>query len=244
MADDPSGNSRAALRQLRDGPRHQYDTQPSEFDSFFFNIPRESLRFILEQHSAVAALWAIMCGLLQAIAVWIVVAAARSRLGFKGGIAVVAFFLIAIAPHLLFSWNSYAYYITQGLIVWPFLAVIAPLSAGRALLILGAALLSSGLSLAGNYALDYPALLARAQWANQQLVIIREQFPAIADQAQAAGIHVVMENRHKFLAIGLPGIAFELNLPRQAVREAQPTTPTNAAAVRLNLPDTDDAYFE
>ena len=210
---------------------------------FFINVPRESLRFMLEQQSALAALWALACAALQATAIWIVLLAGRSVLGLKGVAAATAFFLIAGSPHLLFSWNSYAYYITLGLIVWPLLAALAPLSARRARLVLAAATLSSGLSVAGNYALGYPALLARAEWAERQLAIIRDQFPAVADRARDQGIEVVSENRHRFLGIGISGLAFGLDLPRERIREVDPDVPVSSSRVRLMVPDGGDAYF-
>ncbi|MCG6862087.1 MAG: hypothetical protein LJE70_12525 [Chromatiaceae bacterium] len=211
---------------------------------FFFNVPRESLRFMLEQQSAPATLWALACGLAQAAAVWVVLAAARPRLRLRAWLAAIAFFLIASAPYLLFSWNSYAYYISLGLIVWPFLVAVAPLSARKARLVLAAALISSGLSVAGNYALDYPALLARAEWANRQLANISAQFPAVAERARARGIEVLVENRHKFLGIGIPGLAYELDLSPQKIRVVAPQEPVSSASVRLVIPDSGDARFE
>lgn len=211
---------------------------------FFLSVPREALRFVLEQHSAIAALWALACAGLQAAAVWLVVVAARPRLGLGGGMAALAFFLIAAAPHLLFSWNSYAYYITQGLMIWPFLAAIATLSPRRTRLVLALALLSSGLSVAGNYLLDYPALLARAEWAQQQRTAIRAQFPAVADQARSAGIDLVIKGQHRYLAIGVAGLALDLDLPREVLYISEPDAPPNPAKARLVFPDTGNPYFE
>ncbi len=211
---------------------------------FFFNVPRESLRFMLEQHSLVAALWGLACALLQAAAVWMVVTAVSPRLRIRGWLAAGAFFLTASAPYLLFSWNAYAYYITLGLIVWPFLAVLAPLSTGRTRLVLGAAFLSSALSVAGNYWLQYPALLARADWANEQLAVIRTEYSAVADQARARGIDVLIENRHKFLGIGTAGLAFALDLPETSIRVQEQDSQRGRSAVTLIIPDSGDARFE
>jgi len=211
---------------------------------FFFNVPRESLRFILEQHSAIAGIWALSCFALQAVAVWIAAVSAAPRLGPMGLAATAAFFLISLAPYLLFSWNSYAYYVNLGLIVWPFLAAAAPLSADRLRLMLAASLLSSALSVAGNYALDYPALLARADWSERQLELLRDQFPSVAQVAREQGIDVVIENRHKFLGMGPDGIAFTLGLPRQALRELPANEARTGSAVKLFVPDRGDAYFE
>ncbi len=211
--------------------------------AFLFNVPRESLRFMLEQHAVLAALWALACAALQAVAFWIVLAPERSRLGLKEATWAMAFFLIACAPHLFFSWNSYAYYITLGLIIWPLLAALARPSAGGIRLALAAALLSSALSVAGNYALDYPSLLARAEWANRQLALIRTEFPAVAERARAHGIDLIVENRHKFLGIGVDGLAFTLELPPDLFREAAPGEPGTGSAVRLIVPDNGDAHF-
>jgi hypothetical protein len=211
---------------------------------FSLNVPRESLRFILEQQSLIAALWAVACGALFGVAFWLVLSAGRSKPGLGVALSAMAFFLIAVAPHLFFSWNAYAYYITLGLIVWPFLAVSVTLSAGRMRLVLGAALLSSLLSVSGNYALDYPALLARAKWADRQLAVIRKQFPAFAERVRAEGMDVVVENPHKFLGMGLEGLAFLLDVPRNLLREVAPGKPASPSGVRLIVPDAGNAYFE
>lgn len=162
----------------------------------------------------------------------------------KAAAAAIAFFLVAGAPHLLFSWNSYAYYITLGLMAWPALGALAALSAGRLGFVLAVALLSAGLSVAGNYALDYPALLARAEWANRQLAHIREQFPAVAAEARANGIEVIAENRHQFLGMDLAGLAWALDLPIEKLRLADPDTPCAGTAVRLVVPGRGDAWFD
>jgi hypothetical protein len=211
---------------------------------FSLNVPRESLRFILEQHSLIAALWALACAALLGVAVWPVLAAGRSKLGLRGALAAIAFFLVAVSPHLLFSWNAYAYYITLGLIVWPFLAVSVTLSAERMRLVLVSALLSSLLSVSGNYTLDYPALLARASWADRQLAVIRKQFPAFAERVRAEGMDVVVHNRHKFLGMGLEGIAFTLGVSRHRLREVAAGEPASPSVVRLIVPGSGDAYFE
>ena len=211
---------------------------------FAFNVPRESLRFVLEQQSLLAALWGLACAGLMAAAVWPVVAGARSRLGVAGAAAVVAFFLIGVAPHLLFSWNAYAYYVTLGLIAWPFLAVYAGLPPRRMRFVAAAAWLSALLSVGGNHVLDYPALLARAHWADGQLALLREAFPAVAERARAEGIAVAAENPHKFLGIGIDGLAFTFDLPRTLFREVGAGESPTGPAVRLIVPDIGDAYFQ
>ncbi len=210
---------------------------------FFFNVPRESLRFMLEQQSAGAALWAVACASLQAAAIWFAVVA-QPALGLKGATAVAAFFLIAGAPYLLFAWNSYAYYITLGLIVWPLVAARVPWSGKRARIALAAALLSSGLSVAGNYLLDYPALIARAEWAERQLALIREQFPSVAEEARARGVDVVVDDHHRFMAVGAAGLALALDLPRESFRVIAPDAPTGDDRLRLYVPTRGDSHFE
>lgn len=209
---------------------------------FFVNVPRESLRFMLEQQSAGAALWAVACAALQVAAIGLA-AASRPALGVKGAMAATAFFLIAGAPYLLFSWNSYAYYITLGLIVWPLVAVRADWSARGARIMVAAALLSSTLSVAGNYLLDYPALIARAKWADRQLALIGAQLPSVAD-ASGAGIDVVVDDPHRFMAIGVAGLALALDLPRESFRVIAPDDPAGDARLRLIVPDYGDARLE
>jgi hypothetical protein len=123
-------------------------------------------------------------------------------------------FIIACAPYFALSWNSYAYYITLGLIVWPIVAATSNASRKARVAAVGAALISSSVALAGNMALDYPSLLGRANWAQTQLPIIDEMFPTPPEQ-----LYVKAENHHKYLGIGPDGLAYILGVKRPQIIE-------------------------
>ena len=194
---------------------------------FLLNVPREALRFVLQEHSLAAALWGAACLSLQTLAFWLLLRKGAHRLNRKGVAILTLFFLIACAPYFALSWNSYAYYITLGLIVWPIVAAASDASRKAKVAAVGAALLSSSLALSGNMVLDYPSLLGRAQWAQTQLPIIEEAFPTPPQR-----LYVQAENHHKYLGIGPYGLAYVLGMKRpQIIELAEGERPPQDSAV-------------
>ena len=132
-------------------------------------MPREALRFILVENSMTAAVWGILCFLFQAAAIFFILKGIGKRLKARQFVILILFFGVGCAPYLLLTWNCYAYYISIGLLIYPLLAGMA----GRSRKIFGRialfAILSSLVSVFGNFFLDYPALMARAFWADRQL---------------------------------------------------------------------------
>lgn len=181
---------------------------------FLFNVPREALRFVLQEQSLTAALWGAACLLLQALAVWLLVRTGAHRLTGKGIGILTLFFLVACAPYFALSWNSYAYYITLGLIVWPIVIVVSGVPAKTKAAAVAAALLSSALALGGNMTLDYPSLLGRAKWAHAQLPIIEAALPTPPKR-----LYVQAENHHKYMGIGPYGLAYALGMKREQIVE-------------------------
>jgi hypothetical protein len=181
---------------------------------FLFNVPREALRFVLAEKSVAAGIWGAACFALQALAFWLLMRRDSSGLTTKGWTILALFFLVACTPYFLLSWNSYAYYITLGLIVWPIAAALSSAGLKTKISAVAAALLSSGLALAGNMALDYPALLARAKWAETQIPIIEEALPVPPQR-----LFVAAENPHKFQGIGPYGLAYVLAMNRKNIIE-------------------------
>lgn len=182
--------------------------------AFLFNVPREALRFVVTEKSVIAGLWGAACFALQALAFWLLVRKGAHRLNRKGVAILALSFLIACAPYFALSWNSYAYYITLGLIVWPIVAATSNASREAKVAAVGAALISSSVALAGNMALDYPSLLGRANWAQTQRPIIDEMFPTPPEQ-----LYVKAENHHKYLGIGPDGLAYILGVKRPQIIE-------------------------
>ena len=189
--------------------------------AFFLNVPREALRFVVEQQSLAAVLWGLSCLLLQGAAVWNLYQGAKLRMDRLRLLLLCLFFAISCVPYFLFAWNCYAYYISIGLLAF---AIPCALAIGDRSRLIKAALLafaSSALSTIGNHTLDYPSLLGRAKWSERQLGILEEQ----RSRLQVSGkqtLYVVVDNEHLFSGIGPAGLAYRLGIPisRIAVKDS------------------------
>ncbi len=174
---------------------------------FFFNTPREALRFLVVDANIVVAVWALLCFTLQFAAFTLFVHGAWEYLKTKGALLLLGFVGVGCAPYFFFNWNSYAYYITIGLLAYP---IVIALSAHKTKIVLIAsslAVLSSALSWSGNYFLDYPSLLGRAFWAEKQLRIIEKRCQK--EPALCSGkVYWLVQNKHKFLGFDVYGLAY------------------------------------
>ena len=180
--------------------------------AYFFNVPREALRFVIEQQSLAAVLWGLLCPLLQGVAIWNVYQGAKLRVDRLRLLLLCLFFATSCGPYFLFAWNSYAYYISVGLLAF---AVLCALAVGDRSRLIKAALLaltSSVLSTIGNHVLDYPSLLGRAKWSEKQLKILEEQRSRLLVSGKQT-LYVVVDNEHLFSGIGSAGLAYRLDIP-------------------------------
>lgn len=180
--------------------------------AFFLNVPREALRFAIDQQSFAAGLWGLLCLLLQGAAVWNLYQGARLRMDRLRLLLLCLLFAVSCGPYFLLAWNSYAYYISVGLLAFAVLCALAVGDRNRLIKAALLALASSVLSTVGNHALDYPSLLGRAEWGERQL----KKLEAQRDRLQVSGertLHVVVENEHRFFAIGAAGLAWRLGIP-------------------------------
>jgi len=82
------------------------------FFLFFFNVPRETLRFILVEKSMTAAVWGSLCFLFQAAAIFFILKGIGKRLKARQFVILILFFGVGCAPYLLLTWNCYAYYMS------------------------------------------------------------------------------------------------------------------------------------
>ena len=180
--------------------------------AFFLNVPREALRYVIEQQSLAAALWGLLCLLLQGAAVWNLYQGAKLRVDRLRLLLLCLFLVISCGPYFLFAWNSYAYYISVGLLAFAVLGALAIGDRSRLIKAACLAFASSMLSTIGNHALDYPSLLGRAKWSERQLKILEEQ----RSHLQVSGkqtLYVVVDNEHLFSGIGPAGLAYRLGIP-------------------------------
>ena len=191
---------------------------------FALNGPREAIRFLLTDPSAQVAAWGIACVALQAAAVALMVRSSRPRLDRQGAAVLALCAVVGCGPFLLLAWNSYAYYTSFALVAYAIVAALAVGGGGRALRAACLlALTSAGLSVAGNYRLDYPALFARAAWGERQLEQIVEWHAA--RQSAVRTVYVKVDHDHRFEAFGVSGLAYRLGLATSAVIVLEPGAP-------------------
>ena len=178
---------------------------------FLLNMPRETVRFVLTEHSLTAAIWGVTCVALQlggCVVLWRV---ARDRIRRWDVCLGIVFLAVGLAPHLPMGWNCYEYYASMGLMAY---AILVGMAAQRTRWMwTGAAMivLSSAIGVAGNYLLPYPSLIARAHWSQRQLDIVREMRDA-DPRAFQTPIYLNVEDPHKFLGMSVPGLAYTLGL--------------------------------
>jgi hypothetical protein len=183
---------------------------------FALNLPRESLRFTLAEHSIPAALWGVACVAIQLGACLLLLRGAQTKIVRRDAVFLAAIALVGLAPYALLGWNCYEYYASMALVAY---ALLAGLAAQRPRLLLAAAalvLLSSALATGGNYWLPYPAVIARARWGQRQLATVKSLREGRAG-ALRGRIYVKVEDPHKFLAFGQAGLAYTLGLPLEDI---------------------------
>lgn len=201
---------------------------------FFFNVPREGLRFILTEPSLAVIGWISACFLFQFAAVVFFVRAAWKFLQRQILFFLCLFAVIGCAPYFILNENSYAYYIAIALFAY---AVVITLGLERQDLLargLILAVISSLLSWTGNYFLEYPSLLGRAMWVEDQMQLLEircVEEPTLCQQP----INLDIQNEHKFLGFGYAGLAYRTGL----ITPEQP----DDELPRLVIPDEGDVYF-
>lgn len=166
---------------------------------FALNVSREAIRFTLSDGSLLAFLWgAITAGVTALGWLWLWVSNGRPALSGAPGFLAL-WLLIGLAPYLALQWNCYPYYALLAFVALGLLGAL--LGSVRNADCRGAGLLFLGavLSVAGEFALPYPAKLARADWS-------RDARAALAlIQPPAAGpinVLVTAEGETYFAAVG------------------------------------------
>jgi hypothetical protein len=205
---------------------------------FSMNLPREAIRFVWEERSAVAAVWGAACVALEVAGCILLSRGARGRIGRRDLLAGAAFVAVALAPHLPLGWNCYEYYTSLALVAY---AIVAAMAASRATTAwIGAALivLSSAVALAGNELLPYPSLVARARWGQRQLEIVRAMREADPKAFQDR-IGVQSQDDHRYTSFGATGLAYVLDKGGADIVKFDPSKPLPMVLV---VPAEGDVY--
>ncbi len=213
---------------------------------FFFNTPREALRFILTDPSPGIIAWAFSCFALQFAACLFFLKAAWNNLTQKTLIVLSLFLVVACGPYLLLNENSYAYYVAMSLLVY---VIVIALGFQRTKLIMlgtGLAVISAALSWSGNQLLEYPSLLGRAEWVENQLLLLESECREQGSPCRES-IALDIRNEHKFLGFGYAGLAYRVGLKVEefpVVDQAATTDSVERQYPTLIIPDQGDVYFE
>ena len=208
---------------------------------YFFNTPREALRFLILDTSLGIVIWAFLSFVLQFISFSLFFYSSWGELKTKGTMMIIFFFIVGCAPYFFFNWNSYAYYIEIGLLAY---AIVIALSIHKTKIVLIASLLaitSSIISWTGNYFLEYPAIISRAFWAEEQLINIEkscESKPLLC----SGKLFLSVENEHKFLSFDIYGLIYRIGFMEENMtflkNELSTTHPI------LVIPSQGNVYFK
>lgn len=209
---------------------------------FFFNMPREAMRFLLTEPTLLIAAWALACVSLQAAAVGLFLMAAWERLNAERLTALCLFLIISCAPYFLLDKNSYAYYVAFALFAYAIVIALIPSNTRLLLIATMLATLSSTLSWAGNHFLDYPSLIGRAHWAELQLQNL-ESSCSTQQALCSQDIYLQIENEHKFLGFGNAGLAYRTEMDQLRPRSSATNRSLPKAATILVIPDEGNVYF-
>jgi hypothetical protein len=208
---------------------------------FALNGPREALRFMMLQPSAMVGFWGAACVVTQLAAFLTLARLASPSLGRRRLGILFVFMALACAPYVLVAGNSYEYYVSCALIAYALLASIGsrwsrPMSVAIVL-----AFMSSALFVAGSYRLGYPALIARAQWGERQLRLL-ESWQAQQPGLLAGRVFVRIDDAQKFQAFGAAGLAYRLGLDPANIVGLHPDDPAPAGSVVIVVPASGDVH--
>lgn len=182
------------------------------------NVPREAIR-MMANGLPMGAVWAVGSAIPMVLAIATCAHALRTRPSSMQVLAACGFVAFAYAPYVFLTWQSYEYYAQVAAIPLA-IAFAAALATSRRALV-GAMLLacSSFIAVAGSRAIEYPALLDRAQMAEAQLARVLAQEALAGEESNTgAPVFVRTSNHHQFYAIGAAGLSWWLARPEHDVR--------------------------
>ncbi len=180
------------------------------FLAWLFNIPREALRMIVLEQRLLGGIWAAVCFMPLCILYWISMRALKPELRWIQWGAVLAFIVVTYGPYFVLADQAYEYYAAIA-VIFPLLLIAHALlklnKLGVGLILMG---ISSLVAIQGTRSADYPAIIGRAYWAEQQIEWIKSQpleLPLV----------VTVANEHQFAAIGVLGLSWRLEIPTDQI---------------------------
>lgn len=186
--------------------------------AWFFNVPREALRMTVQGAFAVGTSWALGSALSMTAFIYLATTRLARRVTGHQALAVAAFVVIAYGPYFLLAWQSYEYYAQVAMILPAVLfgyGLALSTRAPTAALLLA---VSSYIAVEGSRTAEYPGLIGRARWAEEQLASITDGYEATLPRGSVGPVLVNVVNAHRFHAIGRSGLAWRLGLSDDDVR--------------------------
>jgi hypothetical protein len=178
--------------------------------AWLLNVPRESIRLVVEGSTFTGLLWAGAALAPMIGAAYLVMQAIAGKTCGRQGLAFLLFVGVAYGPYFFLVWNNYAYYAATAGIATALLIGRGLEESPHALLISALLVLSSAVSVEGSRRADYPSLIGRARWAEQELT-------ALGGYDIDTPLAVKVNNAHQFYAIGPAGLAWRLGVPESQV---------------------------
>ena len=183
-----------------------------------FNIPREALRMIILGPREAGLVWAFAAALPMAAFLWISGGVLWERMRPARAAPLAAFLLVAYAPYLFLSWQSYEYYAQVAAILPAVVLARGTLLSRRTVAALTLLAVSSFIAVEGSRMAPYPGLIARANGGEEQLArIVAREILDPGMPAVSAPLAVSVVNAHEFYAIGKAGLAWRLARPASEV---------------------------
>ncbi len=180
------------------------------FIAWIFNVPREALRLIVTDSPLKGVTWALACFIPMAILYAASYLKLAREIKWHQWLALAAFMVLAYGPYFVLADQAYEYYAAVAIVI-PLLLVARALSAtnhlAMGLILMG---LASTIAVQGTRSAEYPAVISRAIWAENQLQWLSEQHIELP-------LVVSINNPHQFAAIGVPGLVWRLNIPREQI---------------------------
>lgn len=186
--------------------------------AWLLNVPRESIRLLTIGQSGWAALWIAMTAAPILAAVIYTGSSSKGLVGIRKLSASALFAVVAYAPYYFFGWNSYEYYasISAALLLLLFGRCICALRASLIPVVL--IVVSSLFGVIGNQLVAYPALIARAQWAEITLL-------GLEQIGVKAPLVVNAQDEHRFSAIRQEGLIWRLKIGGDQISFAKECNP-------------------
>lgn len=178
--------------------------------AWLMNVPREAIRLLMAGDVALGALWCAMVLLPMGGAMALVAQGAWASMGGHRLAACVVFAAVACSPYLLLAQQSYEYYAALAWVLPSMVFAVGAWSSSAPVSACILFFLASLVSVKGSEWVGQPTLLARAHWAEADLV-------RLSKGPVQAPVWVEVRDRQQFYAVGTAGLAWRFKLPANQV---------------------------